>query len=109
MKPNGYSAFRSQKANAKRRGIGWELTFDQWLEFWGDDLDKRGSGKDCLQMQRHEDTGPYAVGNIRKGKPKQNSATYSAMYQNRRTAKAAAEPVSGRMVGRYPPVYQSGF
>lgn len=85
------SAFKTQKAGAARRGIGWELTFEQWLDFWGDDIDRRGSGRNSLQMQRPCDTGPYAVGNIRKGVPKQNSATLSAMHQNRKAARAAKE------------------
>lgn len=84
-------AFMSQKAGAKSRGIGWELTFDQWMDFWGDDIDRRGQGRNNLQMQRFADAGPYALGNIRKGVPKQNGATASIVSQNRRTARAAKE------------------
>lgn len=76
---------------AKWRGIGWELTFDQWLEFWGADLDRRGNGTDSLQMQRFADSGPYAVGNIRKGRPQQNVKTASAVRKNKASARAAAE------------------
>ena len=39
-----------QKCGAKKRGIGWELSFEQWLEFWGEDIDRRGSGANDLQM-----------------------------------------------------------
>lgn len=74
-----YLAFYRQRAKAKDRGIGWELTFQQWLDFWGEDISKRGSGKDDLQMQRLADRGPYALGNIRKGTPKQNSVTAGHM------------------------------
>jgi hypothetical protein len=28
--------FRQQRSNAKRRGIGWELTFRQWCKIWDD-------------------------------------------------------------------------
>lgn len=84
-------AFKSQKAGAAARGIGWELTFEEWLSFWGNDIDRRGSGRNSLQMQRFADTGPYALGNIRKGVPAQNSATYSAMSQNRKAVRAARE------------------
>ena len=72
-------AFLRQKEAAKRRGIGWELTFEQWLEFWGDDLPRRGRGWNELGMQRPCDSGPYAVGNIRKGTPADNARTRSAM------------------------------
>lgn len=78
-------AFNRQKKYAKQRGIGWELTFDQWLAWWGDDLDKRGRGRDALQMQRPADTGPYAIGNIRKGTPKQNARTAACMRRKRAT------------------------
>jgi hypothetical protein len=85
--------FHSQKNAAKKRGIGWELTFKQWLEWWGADLDNRGQRAWNLQMQRFGDVGPYAMDNIRKGHPKQNSQTYSVALQNRRAeaAKAAHE------------------
>lgn len=42
------------------------MTFDEWLEWWGDDLDKRGRHRDSLVMARHGDKGPYALGNIKK-------------------------------------------
>jgi hypothetical protein len=56
--------FRQQRSNAKRRGIGWELTFKQWREIWNDsDLyhlrDRRG-----FVMHRNSDESPYAVGNV---------------------------------------------
>lgn len=75
-----YRAFLSQRSGAKARGIGWELTYEQWLEFWGDDLPRRGRGRHNLSMQRPCDSGPYAVGNIRKGTPAENMATKAAMY-----------------------------
>ncbi len=34
--------YYAQRKNAKQRGIGWELTFQQWLDWWGEDLDRRG-------------------------------------------------------------------
>lgn len=67
--------FQSQRSGAMTRRIGWELTFEQWLEWWGDDVDRRGRGPNDLQMQRINDAGPYALGNIVKGTPKQNAAT----------------------------------
>ena len=76
-------AYGYQKGGAKHRGIAWELTFDQWLEWWGSDLDRRGVGVDSLQMQRPNDSGPYAIGNIYKGTPKQNMQTKGNMQRNR--------------------------
>ncbi|PRE20310.1 hypothetical protein [Burkholderia multivorans] len=76
-------AFNLQRHNAGRRGIGWELTFEQWLEWWGEDIERRGVGPDRLQMQRIADAGPYAIGNIKKGVPKQNSKTRVVVLRNR--------------------------
>lgn len=79
-------AFYQQRSGAKRRGIEWLLTFDEWLAWWGDDLSKRGGGHDKLQMQRFGDSGPYALGNIKKGYPADNSKTVRIVRQNKRTA-----------------------
>lgn len=57
-------AFTKQRATAKLRGIAWELSFTQWLEFWGDKLSLRGRSPDSLVMARLGDEGPYREGNI---------------------------------------------
>ena len=84
-------AFCNQKNAAKRRGIGWELTFDQWLSWWGADLDNRGPSRDNLQMQRFADQGPYALGNIKKGTPRDNSKTAGKGKQNRASERKKRE------------------
>ena len=86
-----YKAFVSQKNGAKRRGIEWRLTFDQWLDWWGDDIYKRGSGAHCLQMQRRFDAGAYELGNISKGLPKENMRTAGNMRRKRAVDRAAHE------------------
>lgn len=95
--------FREQRRNAFMRGIGWELTFEQWLDWWGEDLDKRGVGTTDLQMQRFADKGPYALGNIRKGVPLDNAKTAGRMKRLANTlaaknaleaARDACEPIS---------------
>jgi hypothetical protein len=54
------------KSRAKRRGIAFNLTFDQWLSIWIDSgklhLRGRGAGKYC--MSRIGDAGPYEIGNV---------------------------------------------
>ncbi len=84
-------AYSSQKHTAARRGIEFNLTFQEWCEFWGEDIERRGNGKDSLQMQRFEDIGPYALGNIRKGTPKQNSKTWGNMERKRNAEQAAID------------------
>jgi hypothetical protein len=85
------TAFIKQRNNARRRGVEWQLTFDEWVAWWGDDIELRGTGRDNLQMQRYGDKGPYALGNIKKGVPAQNSATVSKCAANRRAEKARRE------------------
>lgn len=83
--------FASQKNNAKSRSIEWKLTFDEWLTWWGKDIDNRGQGACKLQMQRYGDNGAYELGNIKKGYPRDNSATYSRAHKNRLSEKRKKE------------------
>jgi hypothetical protein len=82
------TAFNNQKSQSKERGIVWQLTFDEWLSWWGDDIANRGRGKDKLQMQRYSDTGPYALGNIKKGFPVDNASTAASVARNKKTERA---------------------
>jgi len=60
-------AFRNQRDRAKRSGISFELTFEQWLSWWESTghFHERGLGKDKYCMARFGDAGPYALGNIK--------------------------------------------
>lgn len=60
-------AYNSQKADARRRGIIFVLTFDQWLRVWKQSgkLAKRGVKRGQYVMARYGDVGPYAIGNIK--------------------------------------------
>ena len=82
--------FKKQKANAAARGIAWRLTFHQWFDWWGEDLDHRGAGHDKLMMCRTADRGAYELGNIYKGYPKDNAATMGRMVRLRNTQRAHA-------------------
>ena len=55
-----------QKANARARGIGFSLTFSQWLNIWIESghLLERGCKRGHFVMARFGDCGPYAVGNV---------------------------------------------
>ena len=74
-----YREFLRQRSGAKQRGIGWNLTYEQWIEWWGDDIARRGQGYNQLQMQRPADSGPYEIGNIRKGTPRENIITWQSV------------------------------
>ena len=75
MKANPKRQYTQQKAGAKRRGIEFLLTFEQWLEWWGNDLERRGTGEFDLQMCRKLDAGPYSLENIYKGTASENHRT----------------------------------
>jgi hypothetical protein len=59
--------FASQKADAKRRGIPFLLTFNEWLGIWkaSGRLRQRGHGRGYYVMARYGDRGGYEVGNVR--------------------------------------------
>jgi hypothetical protein len=55
-----------QKRKAKRRGIEWQLTFEDWWEIWQQSgkWEERGWGKYKYAMCRHGDSGPYSRENV---------------------------------------------
>jgi len=66
------AAYNSHRWNAKKRGIDFLLTFEEWCSVWGDQLkDKEG-----LCMCRTGDTGAYEIGNVRIGTRNDNVQEY---------------------------------
>lgn len=67
--------FGVQKANAKRRGIPWELTFEEWWDIWQQSGQWPNRGQDSSQfcMARKHDLGPYSVDNVKIITMKANS------------------------------------
>jgi hypothetical protein len=59
-------AYRTQKSGAKVRNIEWHFTYEEWVAWWGADIDKRGNKTDCLVMSRIGDQGPYHPNNVVK-------------------------------------------
>jgi hypothetical protein len=59
-------AFRNHRSRAKRRGIPFLLTYEEWLSIWeaSGHLHEKGRGADKYCMGRYDDRGPYAVGNV---------------------------------------------
>jgi hypothetical protein len=66
MKKVYYTQFNNQRQNAYKRNISFEFTYDNWVEWWGDDIDKRGKGKGKLCMARNGDVGSYHPDNVFK-------------------------------------------
>jgi hypothetical protein len=60
-------AFNSQKCGAAKRGISFEMTFEEWLQVWRESgkIDLRGQGRGKFCMGRYNDSGPYKIGNVK--------------------------------------------
>jgi histidyl-tRNA synthetase len=60
-------AFQKQRGNARRRGIEFSLTYEEWLSIWkkSGKLNKRGRLHGCYVMARFNDKGPYALKNVK--------------------------------------------
>jgi hypothetical protein len=70
------SKFFDQRCTSRYRGIPWDLTFEQWWEIWrkSGKWYERGRGKGMFQMARFNDSGAYAVGNVRITSVEENLA-----------------------------------
>ncbi len=58
--------YTRSKSDAKRRGIEFEFTFDEWKTWWFDTgkWELRGRKAGCFQMCRTNDVGPYSLANV---------------------------------------------
>lgn len=65
--------YHKQQNHAKKRGIDWQFTFNTWLDWWGDDIEKRGRKAGQLVMARYNDEGPYHPDNCRKLTTEENT------------------------------------
>jgi hypothetical protein len=61
-----------QKFGAKKRGLDFHFTYEEWLDWWGEDIENRGRGKGQLVMARYGDVGPYHPDNVFKNTAEQN-------------------------------------
>lgn len=70
--------FACQKFSAKRRGISFEFTIDEWVAWWEEQLGsnwlkKRGRTLGKYVMARWYDDGPYAPHNVKCIKTESNT------------------------------------
>jgi len=65
--------YGKQRNQAKYRGIEWQFDYETWLEWWGEDIIKRGRTADSLVMARYDDNGPYSPDNCKKITQSENS------------------------------------
>lgn len=59
-------AFAVHKGDAKRRGIPFLLTYEQWCMVWMESgkFEQRGRHRGCYVMSRPGDKGAYELGNV---------------------------------------------
>lgn len=93
--------YRQQRAQAKRRGIPFELTFEQWWSLWEPHFDRRGAVKGAMQMCRTRDQGGYTQGNVRIDTVEANHAEYAASVRER--AASAGRLMASERVHACPP------
>ena len=74
--PSPRDRYSNHKCRAKRRGIGFKLTFKEWMKIWkrSGHFEERGRLAHEYHMARHNDRGPYAVGNVKIITASQNAS-----------------------------------
>ena len=76
--------YKTQRFNALKRGIGFEISFDDWSSIWiqSGKWDQRGKGANKYVMSRHNDIGPYKVGNVAIKTQEENSSEANLGVRN---------------------------
>jgi hypothetical protein len=64
--------FLNNKSNAKRRGVVWNLTYEEWWSLWEQYYHLRGRGKGKYHLCRHGDIGSYNINNCYVAPREQN-------------------------------------
>lgn len=74
MKNDYKQKYYCQRNSSLIRNIDWQFTFETWMLWWGDDINRRGRTRNSLVMCRYKDVGPYSPSNCYKGTPAMNRA-----------------------------------
>jgi hypothetical protein len=98
------SVFNDQRQNAKRRGVAFKLTFEQWKSWWRQQLgvywfQKRGRGLGRYQMCRIDDKGSYCLGNIKCSTHEENVCEQDRTKEEFRAAMSRASAKSSKFKG----------
>lgn len=79
--------YSAHKANARKRGVPFLLTYDEWLCIWMQSGHFNARGNKTANgyvMARHGDRGPYAVGNVAIIRHGDNVVERNRLYAQRR-------------------------
>ena len=95
------SAYASQKSHAKQRGIIFNLSFEQWYDWWQSTghYAQRGRKANCYVMARINDVGPYELVNIYCCTVAENARTGNKLNPRKiseKTREAALKANTGR-------------
>ena len=98
---NPKGMFCRQKASANRRGIDWQLSYEDWKAIWDESgkLDQRGRGANKFCLARKFDEGPYSVDNVYITENSKNS-----LLSYKRNIKEINNPTKS-VVSEYPDNY----
>lgn len=80
--------YAQHKANAQRRGIEFDITFEEWWAIWEPRYAERGPYRGQLGMCRTRDEGAYRPGNVRLDTPRNNSREHHVVVSQRQFAQA---------------------
>lgn len=69
--------YTRHKANAKRRGVPFDISYEDWAALW---LRSTYYGLPGFAMCRYGDEGPYAVGNVYIGSRRVNARDRNFKY-----------------------------
>lgn len=69
-----YIAWQRARAQCRFRGEAWNLTFEDWVEFWGDDWERRGRLPGQVRMTRIDWDQPWQLANMAKMDQQEHNA-----------------------------------
>jgi hypothetical protein len=82
----------NHRSAAKRRGIAFYLSFEDWLAIWQSSghWPERGRGRGKYHMARHGDLGAYEVGNVSIARHEDNCTVFGRVRSPEERAKLSA-------------------
>jgi hypothetical protein len=88
--PEAVRAFQAQRTSARRRGIPFLFTFEEWWAWWqiGNRWQNRGMGKHKFVMARFGDKGPYSPKNVYCATHEENHAIVPTEVRSQASRKA---------------------